>query len=128
MDLLIAVPLSLGMAIFLVDQAPRKLARLLAFVVELLAEIPSVVYGLWGIFVLAPFLRVHVEPPLQQWFGWLPLFKGSITGIGLLTGGVILAIMVTPINSAGVREVVAAAARSQREAALGPGAAEWGTT
>src|SRR5882762_9714853 len=89
--LLISVPLSLGIAIFLVEQAPRYVARPITFLVELLAAIPSVVYGLWGIFVLAPFLRVHVEPPLQQWFGWLPLFKGSITGIGLLTGGIILA-------------------------------------
>src|SRR6266403_1555515 len=102
--LLISVPLSLGIAIFLVEQAPYYVARPLGFLVELLAAIPSVVYGLWGIFVLAPFLRVHVEPPLQQWLGWLPLFKGSITGIGLLTGGIILAIMVTPIISAVVRD------------------------
>ena len=126
--LLIAVPLSLGIAIFLVEQAPRQLARPLAFVVELLAAIPSVVYGLWGIFVLAPFLRVHVEPPLQRWFGWLPLFTGSITGIGLLTGGIILAIMVTPIISAVVRDVLTAVPGSQREAALALGATRWETT
>jgi len=126
--LLIAVPLSLGIAIFLVEQAPQQLARPLAFVVELLAAIPSVVYGLWGIFVLAPFLRVHVEPPLQRWFGWLPLFTGSITGIGLLTGGIILAIMVTPIISAVVRDVLTAVPGSQREAALALGATKWETT
>jgi phosphate transport system permease protein len=126
--LLIAVPLSLGIAIFLVEQAPRQLARPLAFVVELLAAIPSVVYGLWGIFVLAPFLRVHVEPPLQRWLGWLPLFTGSITGIGLLTGGIILAIMVTPIISAVVRDVLTAVPGSQREAALALGATKWETT
>jgi phosphate transport system permease protein len=126
--LLIAVPLSLGIAIFLVEQAPRQLARPLAFVVELLAAIPSVVYGLWGIFVLAPFLRVHVEPPLQRWFGWLPMFTGSITGIGLLTGGIILAIMVTPIISAVVRDVLTAVPGSQREAALALGATRWETT
>ena len=126
--LLIAVPLSLGIAIFLVEQAPRQLSRPLAFVVELLAAIPSVVYGLWGIFVLAPFLRVHVEPPLQRWFGWLPLFTGSITGIGLLTGGIILAIMVTPIISAVVRDVLTAVPGSQREAALALGATKWETT
>src|SRR6185436_9915259 len=79
--LVICVPLSLGIAIFLVEQAPVRLARPLGFLVELLAAIPSVVYGLWGIFVLAPFLRVHLEPPLQKWLGWLPLFKGPITGI-----------------------------------------------
>ncbi len=126
--LVISVPLSLGIAIFLVEQAPQYLARPLTFLVELLAAIPSVVYGLWGIFVLAPFLRVHVEPPLQKWFGWLPLFQGSITGIGLLTGGVILAIMVTPIISAIVRDVLTAVPSSQREAALALGATKWETT
>lgn len=126
--LLIAVPLSLGVAIFLVEQASRRLARPVAFLVELLAAIPSVVYGLWGIFVLAPFLRVYIEPPLARWFGWLPLFQGPITGIGLLTGGIILAIMVTPIISAVVRDVLAAVPMSQREAALALGATKWETT
>jgi phosphate transport system permease protein len=126
--LLISVPLSLGIAIFLVEQAPGYLARPVGFLVELLAAIPSVVYGLWGIFVLAPFLRVHVEPPLAHWFGWLPLFRGSITGLGLLTGGLILAIMVTPIISAVVRDVLAAVPSSQREAALALGATKWETT
>ncbi len=126
--IIISVPLSLGIAIFLVEQAPRHLARPITFLVELLAAIPSVVYGLWGIFVLAPFLRVHVEPPLQHWFGWLPLFQGPITGIGMLTGGIILAIMVTPIISAVVRDVLAAVPGSQREAALALGATKWETT
>jgi len=126
--LVICVPLSLGIAIFLVEQAPARLARPLGFLVELLAAIPSVVYGLWGIFVLAPFLRVHLEPPLQKWLGWLPLFKGPITGIGLLTGGIILAVMVTPIISAVVRDVLTAVPGSQREAALALGATKWETT
>ena len=126
--ILISVPLSLGIAIFLVEQAPQRIARPITFLVELLAAIPSVVYGLWGIFVLAPFLRVHVEPAIQRWFGWLPLFKGPITGIGLLTGGIILAIMVTPIISAVVRDVLAAVPGSQREAALALGATKWETT
>lgn len=124
----ISVPLSLGIAIFLVEQAPRLLARPITFLVELLAAIPSVVYGLWGIFVLAPFLRVHVEPPLARWFGWTSLFQGPITGIGLLTGGVILAIMITPIISAVVRDVLAAVPNTQREAALALGATKWETT
>ena len=123
--LLISVPFSLGIAIFLVEQAPRFLARPIGFLVELLAAIPSVVYGLWGIFVLAPFLRVWIEPPLAKWFGWLPLFQGPITGIGLLTGGLILAVMVTPIISAVVRDVLAAVPSSQREAALALGATKW---
>lgn len=126
--LLISVPLSLGIAIFLVEQAPRVLSRPVGFLVELLAAIPSVVYGLWGIFVLAPFLRVYIEPPLAKWFGWLPFFQGPITGIGLLTGGLILAIMVTPIISAVVRDVLAAVPSSQREAALALGATKWETT
>ena len=123
--LLISVPLSLGIAIFLVEQAPHYVARPIGFLVELLAAIPSVVYGLWGIFVLAPFLRVYVDPPLAKWLGWLPLFRGSITGIGLLTGGIILAIMVTPIISAVVRDVLASVPGSQREAALALGATKW---
>jgi phosphate transport system permease protein len=125
---LIAVPLSVGIAVFLVEQAPHYLARPITFLVELLAAIPSVVYGVWGIFVLAPFMRVYVEPQLGRWFGWLPLFQGSITGIGLLTGGIILAIMVTPIITAVVRDVLAAVPNSQREAALALGATKWETT
>jgi len=123
--LLISVPFSLGIAIFLVEQAPSYIARPVGFLVELLAAIPSVVYGLWGIFVLAPILREYVEPALAKTLGWLPLFQGSITGIGLLTGGIILAIMVTPIISAVVRDVLAAVPGSQREAALALGATKW---
>ena len=123
--LLISVPFSLGIAIFLVEQAPTYIARPIGFMVELLAAIPSVVYGLWGIFVLAPFLRVYIEPALARVFWWIPLFSGSITGIGLLTGGIILAIMVTPIISAVVRDVLTAVPGSQREAALALGATKW---
>jgi phosphate transport system permease protein len=127
--LVISVPLSLGVAVFLVEQAPRRLARPVTFLVELLAAIPSVVYGLWGIFVLAPVLRDYVKPPLQKFFGWLPLFQGPVeTGTGLLTAGVILAIMITPIISAVVRDVLAAVPDSQREAALALGATKWETT
>jgi phosphate transport system permease protein len=126
--LVVSVPLSLGVAVFLVEQAPGKLARPLTFLVELLAAIPSVVYGLWGIFVLAPLLRERIETPLQNRFGWLPLFQGSITGMGLLTAGIILAIMITPIISAVVRDVLAAVPQSQREAALALGATKWETT
>jgi phosphate transport system permease protein len=126
--LLIAVPISLGVAVFLVEQAPRSIARPLAFLVELLAAIPSVVFGLWGIFVLSPFLRVYVEPFLQKYLGWIPLFQGPITGIGLFTAGVILAIMITPIITAVVRDVLAVVPVSQREAALALGATKWETT
>lgn len=126
--LLISVPLSLGIAIFLVEQAPHKLARPITFLVELLAAIPSVVYGLWGIFVLAPFMREVVAPPLSRTLGWSPLFSGTPTGLGMLTGGVILAIMVTPIISSVVADVLSAVPDTQREAAQALGATKWETT
>ncbi len=126
--LILAVPLSVGVAIFLVEQAPRKLARPIAFMIELLAAIPSVVYGLWGIFVLAPFVRDHLGAFLQTYFGWLPLFQGRLTGIGMLTAGIILALMITPIITAVVRDVLEAVPHTQREAALALGATKWETT
>ncbi len=127
--LFISVPLSLGVAVFLVEQAPPRLARPVTFLVELLAAIPSVVYGLWGIFVLAPFIRDYVKPLLRDTLGWLPLFQGPVeTGTGLLTAGIILAVMITPIISAVVRDVLAAVPVSQREAALALGATKWETT
>ncbi|HMQ03288.1 MAG TPA: phosphate ABC transporter permease subunit PstC [Pyrinomonadaceae bacterium] len=126
--LVIAVPLSIAVAVFLVEQAPKSVARPLGFLVELLAAIPSVVYGLWAIFVLAPILRVHVQPALQAVLGWLPFFQGTITGIGMLTGGVVLAIMITPIITAVTRDVLEAVPVTQREASLALGATKWETT
>ncbi len=127
--LIIAVPISLGIAIFLVEQAPKKLATPISFMVELLAAIPSVVYGLWGIFVLAPFLVNYLGPFLQTYLGWLPLFEGSPKGTGMmLTGGIIMAIMVTPIITAVVRDVLEVVPTTQREAALALGATQWETT
>ncbi|MGB7209571.1 MAG: phosphate ABC transporter permease subunit PstC [Pyrinomonadaceae bacterium] len=126
--LVLAVPISLGIAIFLVEQAPQKIARPIAFMVELLAAIPSVVYGLWGIFVLAPFIRNYLGVFLQDYLGWLPLFQGRLTGIGMLTAGIILALMITPIITAVVRDVLEAVPTTQREAALALGATKWETT
>lgn len=126
--LLISVPLSLGVAVFLTEQAPRRIARPVTFLVELLAAIPSVVYGLWGIFVLAPFLRETAGPALGGIFGWTPFFSGTLRGGSLLTGGVILAIMITPIITAVVRDVLAVVPVAQREAALALGATQWETT
>lgn len=126
--LIIAVPLSLGIAIFLVEQAPKKVATPIAFMVELLAAIPSVVYGLWGIFVLAPFIRNYLGVFLQDYLGWLPLFQGRLTGIGMLTGGIIMALMITPIVTAVVRDVLEVVPTTQREAALALGATKWETT
>src|SRR5213596_3362884 len=94
--LLIAVPLALSVAIFLTEFSPRWLRQPVAFLVELLAAIPSVVYGMWGIFVLIPFLRSYVVPPLRAALGWTPLFSGVFYGSSLLAGGVILAIMIVP--------------------------------
>ena len=126
--LLIAVPISVGVAVFLTEQASVRIARPIAFLVELLAAIPSVVYGLWGIFVLAPFIREYLGAFLQENLGFLPIFQGRLTGIGMLTGGIILAIMVMPIITAVVRDVLEAVPVTQREAALALGATKWETT
>jgi phosphate transport system permease protein len=124
----ISVPISLGIAIFLTEQASVRVARPIAFLVELLAAIPSVVYGLWGIFVLAPFVREYLGAFLQTYLGFIPFFQGRLTGIGMLTGGLILAIMITPIITAVVRDVLEAVPTTQREAALALGATKWETT
>ncbi|HYB70306.1 MAG TPA: phosphate ABC transporter permease subunit PstC, partial [Candidatus Bathyarchaeia archaeon] len=126
--LVIAVPLSLGAAIFLAELAPAWIRSPIAFLIEMLAAVPSVVYGLWGIFVLVPWLRDWVEPPLGATLGFLPLFQGPPYGIGMLAAGVILAIMVVPYITSVSREVLLAVPRSQREAALGIGATRWETT
>jgi phosphate transport system permease protein len=123
--LLVAVPLALGVAIFLTEFAPRWLRQPVALLVELLAAIPSVVYGLWGIFVLIPFLRNYVVPPLKAVLGWTPFFQGVFYGNSLLAGGIILAIMIVPYIAAVSREVLLAVPSSQREAALGMGATRW---
>lgn len=126
--LIIAVPISLGIAVFLVEHAPKNIAPTVSFMVELLAAIPSVVYGLWGIFVLAPFIRNYLGVFLQHYFGWLPLFQGRLSGIGMLTGGIIMAIMITPIITAVVRDILDVVPNAQREAAFALGATKWETT
>jgi phosphate transport system permease protein len=121
----IAVPLSVGIALFLNEMAPQGLSRVVGFLVEMLAAIPSVVYGLWGIFVLAPWLRTTVEPALNRTFGFLPLFQGTPYGVGMLCAGIILAAMIVPTISSISREVFRAIPRGQREAALALGATRW---
>lgn len=123
--LIIAVPLSLGLAIFNTEMCPRALRAPLSFVTDLLAAIPSVIYGLWAIFVLVPLLRTRVQPWLASHFGWTGLFEGPPYGIGMLAAGIILAIMVLPIITSITREVLAAVPRHQREAALALGATRW---
>lgn len=123
--LLIAVPISLGIAIFLAELSPDWLRGPVSFLVELLAAVPSVVYGLWGIFALSPWLREVVEPALASMFGFLPLFQGPQHGFGMLAGALILAIMITPTISSVSREVLRAVPNSLREGALALGATRW---
>lgn len=123
--LVLAVPVSLGVAIFLSELAPFKLRKPIGFVVELLAAIPSVVYGFWGMFVLVPFLREHVEPWLGEHFGFIPLFSGPPLGFGMLAAAVVLAIMIVPTIASISREVLLAVPETQREAARGLGATPW---
>ncbi|HEV8524518.1 MAG TPA: phosphate ABC transporter permease subunit PstC [Terriglobales bacterium] len=123
--LILAVPMAVGVAIFVTEMCPRPLRAPLSFLTELLAAIPSVVYGLWGIFVLAPLLREQVQPALARYAGWTGLFEGPPYGVGMLAAGVILAIMIVPIITSITREVMLAVPRHQREAVLALGATRW---
>ncbi|MGI9952972.1 phosphate ABC transporter permease subunit PstC [Moorellaceae bacterium AZ2] len=125
--LCLAVPLSLGIAIYLAELAPLWLREPLSFLVELLAAIPSVIYGLWGLFVLVPWIRSSVQPFLGSTLGFLPFFQGPPLGVGMLAAGLILAIMILPIITAVSREVLLAVPQSQREAMLALGATRWET-
>ncbi len=124
--LLIAVPLGVGLAIFLTEMCPKALRGPLAFLTELLAAIPSVIYGLWAVFVLVPLLREYVNPLLVKVLGWSGFFTNdNPTGLGFFAGGVILSIMILPIISSLTREVMTAVPHSQREAVLALGATRW---
>jgi len=123
--LIIAVPLSIGVAVFTTEMCPKALRGPLSFFVELLAAIPSVVYGLWAIFVLVPLLSNYVEPFLAKTLGWTGLFSGPPYGISMLAAGIILAIMIVPIISSISREVLMVVPQHQREAALALGATRW---
>ena len=119
--MLLAVPLGLGTAVFLAELAPRRVGDVVAFVVELLASIPSIVYGIWGLFVLAPFLRGAVEPWLAGHLGFLPFFQGYPFGIGMLNAGIVLAVMVLPTIVSLSREILLSTPRTLREASLALG-------
>lgn len=123
--LLIAVPVSVAFALFLTELAPRWLSITLGFIVEMLATIPSIVYGLLGIFILAPFLRAHVQPFLSQNLGYLPFFSGPYYGIGMMCAGLILAIMIIPTISSLCKEVFRAIPHSNKEAVLSLGTTRW---
>ena len=126
--LLIAVPLSIATAVFLTELAPRWLRKPLTFFIELLAAVPSVILGLWGIFVMVPWLREHLFPALRSTFGFLPLFKGPIYGVSMLAGGIIVAIMILPIITSVSREILRSVPDLQREAAYALGATRWEVT
>ena len=126
--LLIAVPLSIGTAIFLTDLAPLWLRQPVASVIEMLAAVPSVIWGLWGIFVMVPWLRDHLFPLLKKYLGFLPLFQGPIYGVSMLAGAIIIAIMILPIVTSVSREILRSVPDLQREAAYGLGATRWEVT
>ena len=126
--IIFAAIIGIAAATYLAEFAPRRIAGPLASLIELLAAVPSVVYGLWGLFVLVPLFRAYVDPFLQAHLGFLPIFSGPIYGVGLLTAGAILSIMILPTVSAISRDVIAAVARDQREAGMALGSTKWETT
>ncbi len=123
--LLMAVPLALGVAVFLTELCPRPLRAPISFLTELLAAIPSVVYGLWAVFVLVPIMRDHLGPFLVKTLGWTGFFEGANFGVGLLTASIILAIMILPVISSLTRDIMNAVPNSQREGVLALGATRW---
>ena len=126
--LIIAVPLSIASAIYLTELAPLWIRQPLASGIEMLAAIPSVILGLWGIFVMIPWLRVHAFPTLKATLGWTPFFTGPIYGVSMLAGGIIIAIMILPIITSVSREIMRSVPDLQREAAYALGATKWEVT
>ena len=126
--LVIAVPLSIATAVYLTELAPRWLRQPLTIFIELLAAVPSVILGLWGIFVMVPWLREHLFPWLQNALGFLPFFSGPIYGVSMLAGGIIIAIMIVPIITSVSREILRSVPGLQREAAYALGATRWEVT
>ncbi|HLP15485.1 MAG TPA: phosphate ABC transporter permease subunit PstC [Bacteroidota bacterium] len=126
--LCIALPLGIGIAIFLAELAPRRIERPFSFFIELLAGIPSIVYGLWGFFVMVPWIRSTVEPFLSSHLGFLPLFEGAPYGVGMLAAGMILSIMILPIIASISRDILKTVPVSQKEAALALGSTRWEAT
>ena len=123
--IVLAMPVAIGLALFLTEMSPAKVRRFVSFFVEILAAIPSVVFGLWGLLVLVPILREVVEPALGHWFGWLPLFSGAPLGIGFLPAGIVLAIMILPTIASVTIEVLRTMPSALREGALALGATRW---
>jgi len=126
--LIIAVPLGIGAAIFLAELAPPRVSDTLQFFIDLLAAVPSVIYGLLGVFIIVPVMRTVIYPALNKPFGYLPIFKGPSYGVGFMTAGIVLAIMVIPYIISVSREVLLSVPRDQREAALALGSTRWEST
>lgn len=126
--LLIAGPLGVAIALFLVELTPPGISRVVGTLVELLAAIPSIIYGMWGLFVLAPFMATYIQPFLGRYLGFLPLFSGPPLGVGMLTAGIILALMVLPYISALVRDVFLLVPGVVKESAYGLGSTTWEVT
>ena len=125
MAVVIAVPVSAAIAGFLVDLAPPRLGKIVGYGIELLAAVPSIIYGMWGLFSFAPFLSHYVQPPLQKIFGFLPLFQGPPIGIGMFSAGIILALMILPFISAVMRDVLQMVPAVLKESAYGMGSTAW---
>ena len=123
--LVVAVPVSLGIALFLAEIAPVRIRTPFGVAIELLAAIPSIVYGMWGLFILAPLMADHVQPWLAAVFGWMPLFQGPKMGIGMLTAGLVLALMIVPFIAAVTRDVFRMVPPTLKESAYGMGATTW---
>ncbi|MGH7975526.1 MAG: phosphate ABC transporter permease subunit PstC, partial [Limisphaerales bacterium] len=126
--LIIAVPISIATAVYLTELAPLWIRQPLIIFIELLAAVPSVILGVWGIFVMIPFLRDHAFPFLQKYLGFLPFFKGTIYGVSMLAGGIIVSIMCIPIITSVSREILRSVPGLQREAAYALGATRWEVT
>ncbi len=126
--MVLAVPMSLVIALFLAELAPPLLSKIVGQAIELLAAIPSIVFGMWGLFVFAPFMADHIQPALSDWLGFLPLFKGPPMGVGMLTAGIILALMILPFVSAVMRDVFRMVPPVLKESAFGMGATTWEVT
>ena len=127
-SLLLAVPLGIGAAIFLAELAPARVSDTLEFFIDLLAAVPSVIYGVLGVFIVIPLMREYIQPALKNTLGFLPLFQGPAYGVGFLTAGIVLAIMVIPYIISVSREVLLSVPRDQREAALALGSTRWEST
>lgn len=124
----LAVPMSIVIALFLVELAPPRVSKVVGTLIELLAAIPSIIYGMWGLFVFAPFMAAYVQPALGQYLGFLPLFQGPPMGIGMLTAGIILAFMILPFVTAICRDVFALVPPVLKESGYGVGATTWEVT